>query len=145
MSLLHRRLGHSGKCALHRLIRERMVDGVENVGGGDLKICSPCKLGKMTRHPHPASALDPLVQGPMDLVVMDLAGPNKQTFGKAAYNLVLVDVFSRLSWVFLLNKKSDEEAILNWLMVVERQCGRELKILRSDGGGEFVKMTLKAS
>ena len=56
---------------------------------------------------------------------MDLAGPNKQTFGKAAYNLVLVDVFSRLSWVFLLKRKSDpEEAILNWLPVAERQCGR---------------------
>ena len=146
MSLLHRRLGHSGQGALHRLIRERMVDGVENVVGGDFEICSPCKLGKMTRHPHPASAPDPLVQGPLDLVVMDLAGPNKQTFGKAAYNLVLVDVFSRLSWVFLLKKKSDaEEAILNWLPVAERQCGRELKILRSDGGGEFVKSTLKAT
>ena len=118
---------------------------MENVVKGDLGVCAPCKLGEMIRHPHPTAELDPYVQRSVDLVVMDLVGPNKRTFGKAVYNLVLVDVFGRHSWVFLLKKKSDaEEAILRWLPVAERQCGRELKILCYDGGGEFMKVILKA-
>ena len=34
------------------------------------------------------------------------------------------------SCAFLLKKKSEvEEAIMSWLLVAERQCGRELKIM----------------
>lgn len=100
--LLHKRLGHSRPGAFVRLIREKMMDGVENVVERDLGVCAPCKLGKMTRHPHPAVEPAPIVEGPLNLVVMDMVGPNKHTFDKAAYDLVLVYVFKRRFWVFLL-------------------------------------------
>ena len=57
-----------------------MVDWVENVVEGDIGIRAPCKLRKMTRHPHPTSVPDLEVRGPLDLVVMVyLVGWSHQT------------------------------------------------------------------
>ena len=61
---------------MERIVRERKVFGVENVVG-KFDFCTPCKLAKMTRHPHFAAVPDPDLHGPLNLVVMDLAGPNK--------------------------------------------------------------------
>ena len=68
--------------------------GVENIVG-KLDFCSPCKLAKTTRHPHYAAQPDPDLCGsrgpswPLDLFVIDLAGPNKAwTLGGAFYDMV---------------------------------------------------------
>ena len=74
MDLLHRRLGHSGQAALHRLLQGNMATGIGQISGS-ISPCDPCMLGKLTRPPHPAVRFDHNTSYALELVVMDLAGP----------------------------------------------------------------------
>ncbi|CAI7843600.1 unnamed protein product [Closterium sp. NIES-54] len=58
----------------------------------------------------------------------------------AEYILTIVDVYTRMSWVYVLSKKSDvaETVKTDWLPMVERQQDRLVKAIRTDRGGEFL-------
>ena len=105
----------------------------------ELGVCEVCKLGKMTQKPHPAAVVNNKGVELLDLVVVDLAGPNRpKTLGGKKYDMVIVDTYSQRSFVILLRKKSDAaEELMKWIPQVELQIGKQLKLLRSDNGGEF--------
>lgn len=139
MDLLHRRLGHSGEASLQRLLQEDMVTGVSKVSG-KISPCDSCQLGKITRPTHPAVQFDHSTTRPLQLVVMDLAGPVKpNSLGGASFFLGLMDVFTRHSWVYVIKKKSDAATkIFEWKSVAENQSKQKLLNLRSDNGGEKI-------
>ena len=110
MDLLHRRLGHSGEAALSRLLKEDMATGVSLVFG-NISPCDPCRLGKLTRPPHPAVAFSHGTTYALQLVIMDLVGPVKpRSLGGASYFLGVMDVYTRHSWVYTIQKNSDAAA-----------------------------------
>ncbi|MCQ6525353.1 hypothetical protein NPX90_28385, partial [Bacillus paranthracis] len=79
--------------------------------------CDYCKLGKMTQKPHPSATVNNKGVDLLDLVVVDLAGPNKpQTLGGKKYDMVIVDIYSQRSFVILFSKKSNAaEALMRWI------------------------------
>ena len=139
MHLLHRRLGHSGQAALHRLMHENMATGVNVKLGSNIGTCDPGQLGKLTRPPHLAVAFDHGTTFALELVVMDLAGPIKPcSLGNASHFLGILDVFTRKSWVFPIKTKAHAaEKIVAWEVVAENQSGTRFFHLRLDMGGEF--------
>jgi hypothetical protein len=70
-------------------------------------ICGPCQLGKQTRTAH-KKTLGILTSRNLELLHMDLMGPTRTSSlcGKK-YILVIVDDYSRYTWVLLLREKSD--------------------------------------
>ena len=59
--------------------------------------------------------------------------------GGNRYFVTLIDDFSRKLWTYLIKKKSEViEVSVKFKSMVERQSGRKLKVLRTDGGGEYV-------
>ncbi|CAI7812761.1 unnamed protein product [Closterium sp. NIES-53] len=70
---------------------------------------------------------------------MDVVGPLKLGAAGAEYFLTIVDVYTRMTWVYVLSKKSDvaETMKTDWLPMVERQQDRLVKAIRTDRGGEF--------
>ncbi|GJP62490.1 hypothetical protein CLOP_g19545 [Closterium sp. NIES-67] len=56
----------------------------------------------------------------------------------AEYFLTIVDVYTRMTWVYVLPKKSDvaETVKTDWLPMVERQQDRLVKAIRTDRGGD---------
>ena len=53
--------------------------------------------------------------------------------------LTFIDDFTHYTWVYVLKKKSDVFKCFNmWTALVENCCGKKLKILRTDNGGEYV-------
>jgi hypothetical protein len=74
----------------------------------------------------------------LDLVHTDLCEMGVCSEGGASYMMLLIDDYSRYTWVFALKQKSQVSATFeNWLVKVERRFERQLKTLRSDGGGEY--------
>ncbi|CAI7732979.1 unnamed protein product [Closterium sp. NIES-53] len=71
---------------------------------------------------------------------MDVVGPLKLGAAGAEYFLTIVDVYTRMTWVYVLSKKSDvaETVKTDWLLMVERQQDRLVKAIRTDRGGEFL-------
>ena len=99
--------GSFAEGALQKTIKGNMVRGIDGVKQESLGICDPCKLGKITLHPHRKVPAANHEQHLLDLVVVDLAGPNRpQTLRGKKYDMVLVDTFSRRSWVKLLGGES---------------------------------------
>ncbi|CAI7879959.1 unnamed protein product [Closterium sp. NIES-53] len=100
--------------------------------------CPTCMQAKFTRYPFSSS--EGMAKAPLDEVVMDVVGPLKLEAAGAEYFLTIVDVYTRMTWVYVLSKKSDvaETVKTDWLPMVERQQDRLVKAIRTDRGGEFL-------
>ena len=69
MDLLHCRLGPSGQATMHRLLHDNMATGIGQISDS-IDPCDPCRLGKLTRPPHPAVPFDHHTTYALELVVI---------------------------------------------------------------------------
>ena len=76
---------------------------------------------------------------PLELLHMDLFGPqNYASLGGNKYGLVIVDDFSRYTWVFFLDDKSKVVDIFKtFAKRAQTEYEVSLKHIRSDNGTEF--------
>ncbi|CAI5490512.1 unnamed protein product [Closterium sp. Naga37s-1] len=75
------------------------------------------------------------------------AGVRTPSLGGAVYVLSLIDDFTRRVWSFPLPNKElaiVAKVLRQWHKDVELECGRKLKAVRSDRGGEFLGDAVKA-
>ncbi|CAI7878819.1 unnamed protein product [Closterium sp. NIES-54] len=122
-----------------QLVKNEMVAGIRVMGEPDEVLgCPACMQVKFTRYPFSSS--EATAKAPLDEVVMDVVGPLKLGAAGAEYFLTIVDVYTRMTWVYVLSKKSDvaEMVKTDWLPMVERQQDRLVKAIRTDRGGEFL-------
>jgi len=63
---------------------------------------------------------------------------NISSVGGNKYFLTFIDDFSRKTWIYLLKSKGE---VFHYFKIfkafVERESGRQIKMVRSDGGGEY--------
>ncbi|CAI5471093.1 unnamed protein product [Closterium sp. Yama58-4] len=103
---LHRRMGHVALPILQQLVKNEMVAGIRVKGEPDEVLgCPTCLQAKFTRFPFSSS--ETTAKAPLDEVVMDVVGPLKLGAAGAEYFLTIVDVYTRMTWVYVLAKKSD--------------------------------------
>ncbi len=78
---------------------------------------------------------------PLQLIHSDICGPLEvPSISHAVYFLTFIDDFSRKSWVYFLKHKSDTfPKFKAFKSLVENDSRKNIKILRSNNGGEFVK------
>jgi hypothetical protein len=131
-NIWHQRLGHLGGNSIRNL--------KDSVDGFDQMIvphqCESCILGKMTRAQFPDSSSRSTE--PLQLITFDLAGPFDEAIGGAKYFMIMVDDYSKYYHVELLRTKSEATRWLKQVLTQwENQLSRSVKVLRSDGGGEF--------
>src|SRR5436305_4381415 len=136
--LWHRRLGHAGEEKMKLL--QPTVDGVPVFGQGPGETCETCATNKSIRKvsreaPEPANQR-------LERVYTDFWGPfNVPTLGGAKYMLTFTDDYSRKSWIYLTKARTDlYTRFKEWREEVERQSGKQMKALRSDGAGEYVRV-----
>ncbi|CAI5536344.1 unnamed protein product [Closterium sp. Naga37s-1] len=132
-------MGHVALPILQQLVKNEMVAGIRVKGEPDEVLgCPTCIQAKFTRFPFPSS--EATAKAPLDEVVMDVVGPLKLGAAGAEYFLTIVDVYTRMTWVYVLAKKSDVAETLktDWFPMVERQQDRLVKSIRTDRGGEFL-------
>ncbi|CAI7909198.1 unnamed protein product [Closterium sp. NIES-54] len=122
---LHRRMGHVALPILQQLVKNEMVAGIRVKGEPDEVLGCPTYMqAKFTRYPFSSS--EATAKAPLDEVVMDVVGPLKLGAAGEEYFLTIVDVYTRMTWVYVLSKKSDVAE--TWLV----------KAIRTDRGGEFL-------
>ncbi|CAI7905135.1 unnamed protein product [Closterium sp. NIES-54] len=140
---LHHRMGHVALPILQQIVKNEMVAGIRVKGEPDEELgCPTCMQAKFTRFPFSSS--EATAKAPLDEVVMDVVGPLKLGAVGAEYFLTIVDVYTRMTWVYVLCKKSDvaETVKTDWLPMVERQQDWLVKAIRTDRGGEFLSKEL---
>ena len=103
--LWHRRLAHVGMKNLHELLKGEHILELTNVCFEKDMICSACQAGKQVGAHHPHKNIM-TTERPLELLHMDLFGPIAYiSIGGSKYCLVIVDDYSRFTWVFFLQKK----------------------------------------
>ncbi|CAI7851093.1 unnamed protein product [Closterium sp. NIES-53] len=101
---LHPQMGHVALPILQQLVKNEMVAGIR-VKGEPVEVlgCPTCMQAKFTRYPFSSS--EATAKAPLDEVVMDVVGPLKIGAAGAEYFLTIVDVYTHMTWVYVLSKK----------------------------------------
>ncbi|WVZ97313.1 hypothetical protein U9M48_042861 [Paspalum notatum var. saurae] len=101
-------------------------------------VCHPRRHGKMVAASHiPVSQV--MTSYPGELLHMDTVGPARvaSVSGKW-YMLVVVDDFSRFSWVFFMEFKDEAFGFIRDLVLrLRNESHKAMRAIRSDNGGEF--------
>jgi transposase InsO family protein len=129
--LWHRRLAHVGMNNLHKL-------GLTNVHFENDRVCSARQARKQVGAHHPHKNI--MTTGrPLELLHMDLFDPIAYiSISGSKYCLVIVDDYSRFTWVFFLQEKSQtQETLKGFLRRVQNEFRLRIKKIRSDNGTEF--------
>jgi hypothetical protein len=134
----HRRLGHVGFDHLTRVSGMDLIQGLPKLKHESDIVCSSCRHGKMCAGAHPPLTMV-MTNAPGQLLHLDTVGPSRvQSFGGKWYVLVIVDDFSRYSWVYFMASK--DEAFGHFRSLVLRLSidhPGSLRAIRSDNGTEF--------
>nr|ABB47276.1 retrotransposon protein, putative, unclassified [Oryza sativa Japonica Group] len=138
MMFWHRRLGHFGFDHLTMLSRLDLVRGLPKLMKDLDLVYTPCHHAKMVAYSH-APIVSMMTDAPGQLLHMDTVGPARvQSVGGKWYVLVIVDHFSRYSWVFFMATKDEAFQHFRGLFLrLDLEFPSSLKRIRSDNGGEF--------
>ncbi|KAJ9547298.1 hypothetical protein OSB04_019841 [Centaurea solstitialis] len=141
--LWHRRLSHLNFKGLNKLVIGNLAIGIPDLRFQQDHLCSACQLGKIKRVSH-KSKLEHGTEKPLQLIHMDLCGPMRvQSINGKKYVLVMVDDYSRYTWVkFLRSKDEAPEIIISVLKEVQVNLQSQVQKIRSDHGTEFKNKVL---
>ncbi|KAK1607075.1 hypothetical protein QYE76_030748 [Lolium multiflorum] len=142
--LWHRRLAHVNMRTLQSLHKGNHIVGLmENVSFAKDRVCRACVEGKMHDSPHPSKTIISSKRI-LELLHVDLFGPTSHaSLGAKKYCLVIVDDYSRYTWVYFLKKKDETQQIfIDFSTEVQRQHNLLIMAIRSDNGSEFKNYTL---
>ncbi|GJW11849.1 retrovirus-related pol polyprotein from transposon TNT 1-94 [Tanacetum coccineum] len=107
-------------------------------------LCSAYAIGKSKKKPHKPKSED-TNQEKLYLLNMDLCGPMcvASVNGKK-YILVIVDDYSRFTWVkFLRSKDEALDFIIKFLKMIQVRLKVPVRQIRTDNGTKFVNQTLR--
>ncbi|GJV32854.1 retrovirus-related pol polyprotein from transposon TNT 1-94 [Tanacetum coccineum] len=143
--LWHRRLSHLNFGTINDLTRLDLVDGLPKFKYGKDHLCSACERGKSKKASHPLK-LVPSDHSKLELLHMDLCGPMRvASINGKKYILVIVDDYSRYTWVYFLHSKDETPEIIK-KFIAQTQLNYKAKVcnIRTDNGTAFKNATLKA-
>src|SRR6266540_2513774 len=142
--LWHRQLAHVGMRNLAKLQKGEHILGLTNVVFEKDKVCGACQAGKQHGVPHPSKNIV-FTTRPLELLHMDLFGPVAYiSIGGNKYGFVIVNDYSRFSWVFFLQDKSEvQETFKKFARRAQNEFEVKIKRIRSDNGIEFKNTTIE--
>jgi hypothetical protein len=110
------------------------------------RICNACQARKQVGAHHPHKNIM-TTDRPLELLHMDLFGPIAYiSIDRNKYGLVIVDDYSRFTWVFFLQEKSQtQDTLKGFLRRAQNEFGLRIKKIGSgngDGVQEFTNRRL---
>ena len=100
-------MGHANYKYLSIVSKHESVLGIPKLSMVSNVVCGPCQLRKQMKTKHPGTQTL-ATSRPLELLHLDLMGPNRtESLGGKRYIMVVVDDFTRYTWVILLRYKSN--------------------------------------
>ena len=140
INIWHRRLAHLGEENVRKLAQ--LVEGLKIKVSTQVGVCGACLEGKQYRQPFhkPATRAKEAVE----LIHRDLCCPiNPTTYGGAKYFILFIDDYTKMTHIYGLKRKSSRDVLekfKEYKAEVENQLDRNIKRIRTDGGGEYEKI-----
>jgi transposase InsO family protein len=134
----HKRAGHISMETISKISKLDLVRGLPKINFEKDKICEACVKGKQVKSSFPPKEFIS-TKRPLELLHIDLFGPiSIESLGGKRYGFVIVDDFSRFTWVLFLKHKYDSyEAFKTFCKQVQNEKETNIISVRSDHGGEF--------
>nr|GEX52395.1 Gag-Pol polyprotein [Tanacetum cinerariifolium] len=105
--LWHRRLNHLNFDTIKDLARKDLVRGLPRLNFEKYHLCFACQLENSKKHSHKPKTENPNLEV-LNTLHMDLCGPMRvQTINEKKYILLIVDDYSRFTWVKFLRSKDE--------------------------------------
>ncbi|GJU87240.1 retrovirus-related pol polyprotein from transposon TNT 1-94 [Tanacetum coccineum] len=141
--LWHRRLNHLNFGTLNDLARKDLVRGLPRLKFEKDHLCSACQLGKSRKATHKPKMINTIMEV-LHTLYMDLYRPLRvQSINGKKYIVVIVDDYSRFTWVKFLRSKDETPAfVINLLKQLQVGLNKIVKFVRTDNGTEFVNKAL---
>ncbi|GJZ02621.1 retrovirus-related pol polyprotein from transposon TNT 1-94 [Tanacetum coccineum] len=141
--LWHRRLNHLNFGTINDLARKDLVRGLPRLKFEKDHLCSACQLGKSKKYSHKPKSENTNMEV-LHTLHMDLCGPMRvQSINGKKYILVIVDDYSRFTWVkFLRSKDETPEFVINFLKQIQVGLNKTVRYIRTDNGTEFVNQVM---
>lgn len=138
LELWHQRLGHAAVRTIERMEKENAVGGLEIAAGDRPGHCHACNQAKQHKVPHPANPARH-----SDRVChrlhSDIFSVQEEGLNSKTYIMTIMDDYSRYAEVELLKYKSGvANAMIAAIRRFQRQTGNLVRILRTDGGKEYL-------
>ncbi|GKA99956.1 putative ribonuclease H-like domain-containing protein [Tanacetum coccineum] len=125
------------------LARKDLVRGLPRLKFEKDHLCSACQLGKSKKFSHKPKSENTNMEV-LHTLHMDLCGPMRvQSINGKKYILVIVDDYSRFTWVkFLRSKDETPEFVINFLKQIQVGLNKIVRYIRTDNGTEFVNQVM---
>ncbi|GJT54745.1 retrovirus-related pol polyprotein from transposon TNT 1-94 [Tanacetum coccineum] len=142
--LCHKRL-HISIQNINKIAKQNKVLGLPSLVYSKDKRCTTCEKGKQHRDSFKTKQ-NFSIRKCLHRLHMDLFGPvSPMSINHKKYTLVIVDEYSRYTWVQFLKKKHQAaEIIMSFIRMVENQNDVKVKQIRTDNGTEFRNHELKS-
>jgi transposase InsO family protein len=136
-ALWHKRYGHLNFRSLSELNSKELVSGLPKINMKHA-ICDICMKSKQSR----LSFVKEITKrscAALEVIHSDICGPFEvPSLGGSKYFITFVDEFTRMMWLFTIKFKSEALAVFkNLKVLIEKESEKSIKILRTDGGGEY--------
>ncbi|GJT07016.1 putative ribonuclease H-like domain-containing protein [Tanacetum coccineum] len=141
--LWHRRLNHLNFGTINDLARKDLVRGLPRLKFEKDHLCSACQLGKSKKFSHRPKSENTNMEV-LHTLHMDLCGPMRvQSIKGKKYILVIMDDYSRFTWVkFLRSKDETPEFVTTFLKQIQVGLNKTVRFIRTDNGMEFVNQVM---
>ena len=135
--LWHQRYGHLGLKNLRMLRDKELVQGLKFQSSQESTFCDGCAKGKQKRMPFPKESSR--ATEILEIVHSDVCGPMQtKSHGGNRYFVTFIDDKSRFTAVYFMQRKDQVfEKFKEYEAMVTNVTGKNIKILRSDNGGEY--------
>nr|GEY04379.1 retrovirus-related Pol polyprotein from transposon TNT 1-94 [Tanacetum cinerariifolium] len=142
--LWHQLLSQLNFDTINDLAKNDLVSGLPKFKYAKEHLCPSCEQGKSKRASHLPKPVSNSKQQ-LHLLHMDLCGPMRVTsINGKRYVLVIVDDYSRYTWVYFLRTKDEmPKVIKNFLKKISVRLQALVIIVRTDNGTEFKNHVLK--
>nr|GEX57623.1 putative reverse transcriptase domain-containing protein [Tanacetum cinerariifolium] len=131
--LWHQRLSHLNFDTFNNLVKNNLVQGLPKMKFKKDHLCSACEQGKIHQKHHKSKTTFASTK-PLYLFHMDLCGPMRvESINEKRYVLVVVNDYSRYTWVFFLHSKDEaSEVIISFIKKTQVNLQLQVQRVRTD-------------
>ncbi|RVW50569.1 Retrovirus-related Pol polyprotein from transposon TNT 1-94 [Vitis vinifera] len=130
-TLWHRRLGHISIDRIKRLVNDGVLSTLDFT---DFETYVDCIKGKQTNKSKKGATRSSTI---LEIIHTDICSLDMDSHGQK-YFISFIDDFSRYMYLYILHNKNEAlDAFKVFKAEVEKQYGKQIKIVRSDRGGEY--------
>ncbi|GKA99418.1 retrovirus-related pol polyprotein from transposon TNT 1-94 [Tanacetum coccineum] len=141
--LWHCWLNHLNFGTINDLVRKDLVRGLPRLKFEKDHLCSACQLGKSKKYTHKPKSENIIIKV-LHTLHIDLCGPMRvQSINGKRYILIIVDDYSRFTWVKILRSKDKTtEFVIKFLRQIQVGLNKTVRYIRTDNGTEFVNQVM---